>query len=159
MKNHLSGEYECRIDAKGRLKLPAGLVRQLGESGTHSFTLNRGFERCAVIYPKSIWDSFTEALKKLNPLITKNRKLLRAFYRGATPVVSDAADRVRIPQGLIDYAGIGKEVVVVAIGVYIEVWEKQAYLDHVESIDSDEIAELADQVFATVGPYLPGLND
>lgn len=143
----LSGEYECKIDAKGRLRLPAGLLRQLGEKGAHSFTLNRGFEQCIMLYPKNVWEAYTRALQKLNPFVTKNRQLLRAFYRGATPVVSDAADRILIPKNLIDHGKVKKEVVVNAYAGFIEIWDKQAYLAQVDASDSDDLATMAEDAF------------
>ena len=37
----LLGEYECKIDGKGRLRLPSALIEQLGEE-KGSFVINRG---------------------------------------------------------------------------------------------------------------------
>jgi MraZ protein len=155
----LSGEFECKIDTKGRLKLPAGLLRQIGEGGAQSFTLNRGFEKCIMLYPKSTWNGYTKALQKLNPFVTKNREFIRAFYRGATPVVSDAADRILIPRSLLDHAGVKKEVVVNAYAGFIEIWEKDAYLRQIESTKSDDLASMAEEVFANLGDIEFDLDD
>jgi hypothetical protein len=38
------GEYDCKLDSKGRLKLPAGLIRQLPPEAQGSFVVNRGLE-------------------------------------------------------------------------------------------------------------------
>lgn len=146
----LSGEYECKIDAKGRLRLPSGLLRQLAGEGTHHFTLNRGFEKCIMLYPKPVWNAYTKALQKLNPFITKNRKMLRAFYRGATSVSSDSADRILIPKNLLEHGGLKKEVIVNAYSGMIEIWDKAAYLQYLESVESDDLAAMSEDVFGAL---------
>ena len=146
----LSGEFECKIDAKGRLKLPANLLRQLGESNSLSFTLNRGFEKCIMLYPKTTWDMYTAQLQKLNPFVTKNREFIRAFYRGATPVTADGSDRVLVPKNLIEHAGLKKEVVVNAYAGFIEIWDKTQYVKTVRKASSDDLAEMAESVFGNM---------
>ncbi|MDX1686100.1 MAG: division/cell wall cluster transcriptional repressor MraZ [Saprospiraceae bacterium] len=146
----LSGEFECKIDAKGRLKLPANLLRQLGEGASQSFTLNRGFEKCVMLYPKSTWDMYTAQLQKLNPFVTKNREFIRAFYRGATPVTTDTSDRILIPRNLIEHAGCKKEVIVNAYAGFIEIWDKARYVKTVRKSSSDDLAEMAETVFGNI---------
>ena len=64
----LRGEYECSVDAKGRLRLPSGLLRQFGGSGSLSFVVNRGFEKCIMLYPKEVWDrKAAEARRRATP--------------------------------------------------------------------------------------------
>lgn len=146
----LSGEFECKIDAKGRLKLPAQLMRQLGEGTSQSFTLNRGFEKCVMLYPKRTWDMYTAQLQKLNPFKTKNREFIRAFYRGATPVTTDASDRILVTKNLLEHAGISKEVVINAYAGFIEIWDKTHYVKTIEKSSSDDLADMAESVFGSV---------
>ena len=40
------GEFECKLDAKGRLMLPSSLRKQLDPAAQESFVMNRGFEKC-----------------------------------------------------------------------------------------------------------------
>ena len=42
------GEYNCKIDDKGRLRMPAPLLKQLEGMVEEGFVLNRGFEKCLV---------------------------------------------------------------------------------------------------------------
>ncbi|MGB4969915.1 MAG: MraZ N-terminal domain-containing protein, partial [Saprospiraceae bacterium] len=51
---NLTGEYEVRLDDKNRLRLPSGLSSQLGE-GALKLVVNRGFEKCLLLYPESVW--------------------------------------------------------------------------------------------------------
>ena len=50
------GEFDCKLDAKGRLMVPSGLRKQLSPEANESFVVNRGFEKCLVLYPKNDWE-------------------------------------------------------------------------------------------------------
>lgn len=146
----LTGEYECKIDAKGRIKLPAGLIRQLSAHGTLSFVINRGFEKCLMLYPKQVWEKKTKEVNQLNIYIPKNRQFVRYFYRGASPVNSDGAERLLIPKSLNEYAGLGKEVVLFAYNEQIEIWSKEHYATMI-STEPEEFSGLAAEVFGGAG--------
>ena len=62
----LVGEYECKIDAKGRFLFPSGLRRQLTPEANEVFMLNKGFEDCLTLYPLTEWEKISERLSKLN---------------------------------------------------------------------------------------------
>ena len=62
----LLGEYECKLDAKGRLRVPSGLISQLGEGEKQKFVVNRGFEKCLVLYPLPLWRKISAEIDALN---------------------------------------------------------------------------------------------
>jgi len=142
----LTGEYECKIDAKGRIKMPAGLIRQLKADGIFEFMVNRGFENHLMLYPKDVWDKKTKELNQLNIYIKKNRKAVRYFYRGATKILGDSSDRILLPKSLIEYAGIQKSVVLFAYQDQVEIWAKDAYAQMLND-EPDSFSELAEEVF------------
>ena len=144
----LTGEYECKIDAKGRIKMPANLLRQLGTNGTYEFMVNRGFENHLMLYPKDVWEEKTKELNQLNIYIKKNRQAVRYFYRGATQITTDASDRILMPKSLIEYAGINKELVLFAYQDQVEIWAKEAY-ELMISEEPDDFSELAEEVFGS----------
>ena len=142
----LTGEYECKLDAKGRVRLPANLLRQFSGTGAYEFMVNRGFENHLMLYPKDVWDEKTKELNQLNIYIKKNRQAVRYFYRGATAISADGSDRILIPKSLIEYAGIGKEVVLFAYQDLVEIWSKDAYESMIGE-EPDNFSELAEEVF------------
>jgi MraZ protein len=123
----LSGEYECRLDERGRLKLPAKLIESLGELGKGSFIINRGFEKNLAIYPKLIWDQKTKEINQLNIYDKEHRAAIRYFYRGATVLTLDSAGRVNIPSNILLAAGIEKDVILFAYRDIIELWSAVEY--------------------------------
>lgn len=146
---NLSGEYEVKLDDKSRLRLPSGLGSQVGESPL-KFVVNRGFEKCLLLYPEPIWDEKTKEVNQLNQYIGKNREFVRYFFRGATKLVSDAAGRILIPKLLLEHAGIQQDVVLLAYQQQIEIWSKEQYLIMVSN-EPENFGLLAEEVFGHKG--------
>ena len=137
------GEYTCKIDAKGRLRLPSPLLKQLGELVSDGFVLNRGFEKCLVLYPRLAWNVISNDIQKLNQYVKKNRDFVRYFFRGATELDVDGNSRLLFPRTLLDYAQVDKELVLFAYFDKIEIWSKASYeaLLNNEPGDFDVLAE------------------
>lgn len=146
----LLGEYECKIDAKGRMRLPSGLISQLGKRETYSFVINRGFEKCLMIYPNEVWEHITTEINQLNLYNKKNRDFVRYFYRGAHKVSMDSADRVLITKRLLEYASIDKDVILSAYNDRIEIWAKSEY-DSLLQDEPDDFSDLAEDVLGKIG--------
>ena len=144
----LTGEYECKMDVKGRLRLPTSLIRQIG-AGILSFTTNRGFEKNLMLYPKDVWDSKTKEINQLNIYNTKQRQALRYFYRGATGLVLDSADRILIPKSLIEYAELSQDIVLFAYHEQIEIWSKENY-EAIIAAEPEDFSVIADEIFGNV---------
>lgn len=139
------GEFECKLDVKGRLMLPSGLRKQLDPSAQEQFVLNRGFEKCLVLYPKNDWEYISAEVNKLNQYVKKNREFIRYFYRGATELGLDTTGRILLPKRLLGYAGVEKEVVLFAYSNRIEVWDSATY-NNLLTDEPDEFADLAEEV-------------
>ena len=56
MSRCLSGEYEHKLDAKGRLIMPLKLRSELGES----FMVTKGIDCCLYVYGMTEWEEFVE---------------------------------------------------------------------------------------------------
>jgi MraZ protein len=139
------GEFDCKLDAKGRLMLPSGLRKQLDPAAQERFVLNRGFEKCLVLYPKNEWEGISSEVNKLNQYVKKNREFIRYFYRGASELELDNTGRLLLPKRLLDYAGAEKEVVLFAYSNRIEVWDKKTY-EGLLTDEPDDFADLAEEV-------------
>ncbi len=134
----LIGEYEVKLDAKGRFRLPSQLIRQLGEMDSHQFVINRGFETHLTLYPRSVWDGLVAKMdKKLSVFKGNQRKFIRYFYRGATELLLDGSDRLLLPKGLQEYAGIKKDMVLFSYRDRIEIWSKDEYENMIQEEPED----------------------
>jgi MraZ protein len=144
------GEFECKVDAKGRIMLPAGLKKQISPAAQEKFVLNRGFEKHLNLYPMDEWQKISAEVNKLNLYVAKNREFLRRFNNGATELEMDNTNRILLPKKMMEYAGVDKEVVLFAYANRIEIWSKEAY-DKLMSEDSGEdFASLAEEVMGKI---------
>ena len=148
----LTGEYECKVDAKGRLRMPSSLVRQLS-SDNLTFTVNRGFEKNLILYPKEVWtQKAAEIDSHLNMYNSKQRQVLRYFYRGATEVALDASDRILLPKTVLKYADIADKVMLVGIQQQVEIWSLEEY-EKMISQEPEDFSQIADEIFGNSVNY------
>ncbi|MBV8388816.1 MAG: division/cell wall cluster transcriptional repressor MraZ [Mucilaginibacter sp.] len=143
--SHFLGEFECKLDAKGRMMVPVGLKKQLPEADKEGLVINRGFEKHLVIYTRREWDKIVEDLSKLNSYEKKTREFIRYFTRGASELTLDAAGRVLLPKALLDYAGIEADVVLACQLNRIEVWAQSAYDAQMDN-EPENFSNLAEEV-------------
>ncbi len=134
----LTGEFECKLDNKGRMMVPSGLKKKLPEAESEGLVINRGFKKYLVIYTKKQWEEkLTELHSKLNEYDEEDIGYLRYFMRGATELSLDAAGRVNLPQFLLDHAEIKADVVVTCLLNRIEVWSADAHKEMINTEPKD----------------------
>ena len=140
------GEFESTLDSKGRFLLPAGLKKQLPDSESTRFVINRGFEKCLSLYTMESWEPLYAKISKLNDFDPKVREFRRYFLNGATIVEPDAAGRILLPPNLKEYAGLEKDIVLASAVDKVEIWAKDKYQQFFDSYTPDAFSDLAKQV-------------
>jgi MraZ protein len=137
------GEYEHSLDSKNRIIIPSKFRDGLGRD----FIITKGLDKCLYVYTKEQWHVLEEKLEKL-PLTNKSaRAFVRFFFSGANELNTDKQGRVLIPQPLLEYASINKEVVSIGVSNRIEIWSKDNWMEYNDSnIDFDSIAEQMEQL-------------
>ncbi|MCB9251913.1 MAG: division/cell wall cluster transcriptional repressor MraZ [Flavobacteriales bacterium] len=139
------GEFEGKVDAKGRVVLPSGLKKQLPSGSQEHLVINRGFDKCLVVYTRDDWEKETQKLEGLDSFNKLDRQFIRIFNNGATEVSLDTANRLLIPKKLGLYAEIENEVILYAYDNKIEIWSPGNYASQMD-IDPDEFSKLAETV-------------
>ena len=143
---NLIGTYECKVDAKGRLMVPAPIKKQLAPILQEGFVLKRSvFQSCLELYPMGEWNLLMGKVNKLNRFQKKNNDFIRRFTAGVKTVEVDTNGRLLIPKDLIGFAGIGKEIVLSSAINIIEVWDKTKYENTIDET-TDDFAALAEEV-------------
>lgn len=122
-----TSEYECKLDAKGRLVLPSKIKGNLPEASGNELVLRKGFEPCLILYPMVEFKKIYSKISGLNEFNEEYRKLQRNFFRGNATVELDGTGRFLIPKNMISYAELQKEVIVVGMGNRIEIWNPEQY--------------------------------
>lgn len=143
--NSFLGEFECKLDPKGRLMIPSGLKKQLPMAEQEGLVLNRGFEPHLVAYTRADWNLIMNDLSQLNQYEQKTREFVRYFTRGATELTLDATGRILLPKSLMEYAGIGTEVILSCQMNKIEIWDKARYESTLDN-EPENFARLAEEV-------------
>ncbi len=136
-----TSEYECKLDTKGRLVLPAKFKANLPEVSTNELVLRKGIEPNIILYPMVEYKKIHHEFSSLNDNNPEVRRLKRSFFRGIHQVDLDNANRILVPKSMIEHAGIEKEVTLVGVGGYIEIWKPSLFNVH-SANDSDEYSSL-----------------
>ena len=142
------GEFEATVDAKGRVLFPAALKRQLSPEAGEKFVLNRGFEKQLNLYPSNVWNDVTADMSKLNLFDKDAREFYRMFHNGATEMFIDGQGRLLLPQRLVSYASIKKEIVFYGYANRIEIWSVTEF-NKMMSDKSTDPAALAERVMGS----------
>lgn len=134
----LIGEYAHALDTKNRMIIPSKFREELGEK----FILTKGLDGCLYAYPHDEWTILEDKLKKL-PLTSKDaRAFVRFMFSGANECEIDKQGRTLIPQNLIEYANIKKEIVSIGVSNRIEIWSKESWEAYNNlNIDYEDVAE------------------
>ncbi|MCH4209271.1 division/cell wall cluster transcriptional repressor MraZ [Bifidobacterium sp.] len=119
----LLGTYTPKIDAKGRMALPAKLRGQLGPG----MVMARGQERCVYLLPQSEFRRIAMQIQRTSMGNKAARDYLRVFLSGAVDQDPDKQGRVLVPSMLRDYASLGSDIVVIGVGTRAEIWNREAW--------------------------------
>jgi len=146
---HIIGQHDCKADTKGRVILPISLKNQLLPVLNEGFVIKRSvFQQCLELYPKSEFDVLMQKVLKKSKINRKYDAFVRNFVAGMKEVTIDGdTARLQIPKNLVEYAEIGKEVVLNAVFDKIEIWNKDKY-EMVLADSEKDYADLAEEIFA-----------
>jgi len=142
------GATRVTLDAKGRFAMPAryreGLLEQCrGELVT---TVDRDY--CLLLYPLPAWEEIERKLTTLPTLNRQVRRLQRLMIGYATELELDGHGRVRLPRELREFAGLGRQVMLIGQGNKFELWDAERWTErrdtwlHEETEESGLPAEL-----------------
>lgn len=121
------GQFDCTMDDKGRIKMPASLRKQFPAEHGARFMIARDIEDCLVIYPLPTWDKQEKLLQQLNPLNPRHRQFTGIMMMGLTEVEMDNADRFLVSKSLVKYLGNSKDVVLVGRFDRVQLWDAARY--------------------------------
>jgi MraZ protein len=128
------GQYRHAIDTKGRLIVPAR-YRDLLAAGAY---ITRGFDRNLMVLREMSFDLVSERLNSLSLTDDNARVLKRFIFSHADWVELDKTGRIRIPQFLLNFAGLHTDVVIVGVGDYFEVWTPESWEVQTSILENDQ---------------------
>ncbi len=117
------GEFEYKIDEKGRVPIPPRFRRELKEG----VVLTPGIEKCITAYPLSEWKKLAATLTTGSVTRSKSRRLNRAIFATAFSLNIDGQGRIALPIPLRQSAGIEDEIIIAGANTYLELWNKEQW--------------------------------
>ena len=148
------GQYQTTMDSKGRFALPSKLRNVPDGDGKSllegELILTKGLEGCLSLYPENEWGAIQSRLSSLNFTKKDFRYFSRRFYSSAATVTPDKNGRILIPAHLITEASLGKELLVIGVSDWVEIWDSQRYQDYIEQFGGS-YEEVAERLFSGDG--------
>ena len=133
------GRYFHSLDYKSRTSVPKKFRDQLKNGAI----LTTGLDGCLFLYSKLDWQELSSRIEELPLTAVDARDLSRYLFSAATEVTFDSLGRITIPDYLVDYAKLEKEVVILGVLNRVEIWSKKKFtlLDKKLNEKGEEIAE------------------
>ncbi len=127
------GEHHRTIDSKGRIFIPAKFREEI----IKGVIITKGFdEKCLFMFSKEGWKRIQDKIVE-NPMAKRNiQRFSRWFFSSATMESIDQQGRTRIPQNLVDHAGLKKEIVLVGVSDRAEIWSRENWDNYYNNADS-----------------------
>lgn len=145
------GQFQTALDSKGRFAVPArfrlvtGVAKKALLSG--DLILTKGLEGCLSLYPEAEWNDIQSRLSKLNFTQKDFRFFSRRFYSAAGTVSLDKSGRILIPAHLLKEAGLKKDLLVIGVNRWIEIWNPERFSYYLEQF-SGSYEEVAERLFS-----------
>jgi MraZ protein len=135
------GEYQHALDEKGRVVLP----RKFRDELDKGCVITKGQEHCIYVFTMERWKEEMAKVAKLPRTDRRSRNFSRSFFAGASDQKLDRQGRVAIPENLRTFASLEKDVTVVGVADYIEIWSSSVW---------EEVAAEADELYAGIEEVL-----
>lgn len=126
------GKYPAKLDDKNRLFVPAKLRAELGDDFYVTLGVNCG-HRCLTIYTAAEWQTLSDNFNALS--LAQRSGATSLIFMNAAQCNPDKQFRFALTQFLIDYAGIGKEVMIVGRAGQAEIWDAKEF----ESFEAENL--------------------
>ena len=135
------GEFSHAIDEKNRLVLPAKfrafITDPEDKKGLFVVASPVSGEHCLRLYTRTGWKDVEAKLRQEANKAKDPARYMRYFASRGEFAQMDAQSRLVVPQKLMDYAGLKKDVLMVGNFEWIEVWNVGEYRAATESLDEE----------------------
>ena len=114
------GKYPAKLDDKNRLFVPAKLRQELGGEFFVTLGVNCG-HRCLTVYTAADFQSLTDNYNALP--VSQRSAASSLLFMNAIECSPDKQFRFSLSQFLLNYAGIGRDVMIVGRAGQAEIWD------------------------------------
>lgn len=123
-RSGLLGEFEFTLDAKNRVAIPARFRAAFAEG----IFVTRGFDHCLSAFSPEEWELYVaERMSDLPAMSSKGRQIMRFLSANAVSEQLDGQGRVKLPNGLLEFAAISKDVTIIGVQDHVEIWDRTTW--------------------------------
>ncbi|MEO0205747.1 MAG: division/cell wall cluster transcriptional repressor MraZ [candidate division WOR-3 bacterium] len=143
------GFFQHIIDERKRLAIPSHFRTVLMAESEGKVVLTPGYDSEIAVYALRTWQEFEDKeLLSLSMDRIQSRRYRRHYTFGIKEDHLDSQGRILIPDFLLEYSGITKDVIVVGEIDYFSLWSPENYQRLKEQIDKHylEDAETIEQL-------------
>lgn len=120
------GTNALALDAKGRMTVPQKHRDALVSLCAGELTLIKHQDGCLQLLPRGAWETLRSKLMAM-PMSAAGIK--RLYLGSAVDVELDSAGRILISPELREYAKITRDVVLMGMGQYFEIWDARTHAE------------------------------
>ena len=122
------GTHQNRLDAKGRVSVPAAFRTALrGIDGTAALVLRPSHKHaCIEAWPRSVFDALEAPVDRMALFSDDQEDFTTSLYSDAYPVEADKEGRIVLPEDLKLHAALTDAVTFMGMGRTFQIWEPAA---------------------------------
>ncbi len=139
--SHFLGTHQNRLDAKGRVSVPAAFRASLrllagqasaagasaagaSAAGGMSLVLRPSHKHaCIEAWPLPMFQALAAPLERLDMFSESHDDMAAALYADAFPIEADREGRIILPESLVLHANLADTVVFMGLGQIFQIWE------------------------------------
>jgi MraZ protein len=130
----LTGTFTCKMDDRQNLVLPGEVCAQLGK--TETVLVTPGPDRCLWLCTQASAARVLERVEKSAAADREVQAFRRLYYSQSEKAVVDASGKLAIAGKLAEYAGLGKEIVLIGADDHFELWDAAGWQRYSQQKDS-----------------------
>lgn len=131
------GEVPYQMDERNRVAIPPKYRDQFDAPAV----LTTSKDRCISVYTQEGFDLAAQEIEAIPAQTLEGRRQRRFFYGNAFRVPKDGQSRLLIPPKLVAHAGLTKDVTVVGMGAWFEIWDTAKYDENVAALEAEDREE------------------
>ena len=128
------GKCTLQLSEKSELKLPIGYRETMSKTAY----LTQGFDRNLFLLSQEAFNTISSHVRSTSISDPLSRLLRRLFLGGAAEIAVDDQGQIELPPELCKYAELGKEIIIVGQGEYLEIWSPSLWQKQIESMNDPD---------------------
>ena len=129
----LIGQYEAKIDKKGRTAIPKKFREILG----NNIIITLGYESSLIVVSESQWQALLEGTAGRPFIEYETRETQRFLLGGASSLELDNKGRLILPSYLREFAKIEEEIIFLGLSRYVEIWDKKRWEEYRANLEKN----------------------